>query len=65
MAQKENKGGILKNDQIEEDLNAKVKLPESANAYRGAQDNGDSMVRPLGNAVQRADGRPPDEIGEE
>lgn len=59
MAKKENKGGILSNEQIEKDLEAKGRITESGKiAYSGSQDTGDKSVRHLGNDVQRADGRP-------
>ncbi|HEU4904327.1 MAG TPA: hypothetical protein VFT06_16085 [Flavisolibacter sp.] len=61
MASKENKGGILKNDQVEQDLKAKGKTPEANETYRGAQDTGDRNVRHMGNEVQKADGRPAEE----
>ncbi len=61
MAGKENKGGVLKNDQIEQDHKAKGKAGEGSEAYIGSQDTGDKEVRHLGNDVQRADGRPKDE----
>ncbi len=61
MAGKENKGGELKNSQIEQDLKAKGKASEGKEAYIGSQDTGDREVRHLGNEVQRADGRSTDE----
>jgi hypothetical protein len=64
MANKENKGGVLKNDQIEQDLKAKGKASEDSEAYIGSQDTGDRNVRHLGNDVQRADGLPKDEESE-
>ncbi len=60
MASKENKGGILTNEQVEQDLKAKGHAPEDKEAYIGSQDTGDKKVRHLGNEVQRADGRPAD-----
>lgn len=60
MASKENKGGILTNEQVEQDLKAKGRTSEENEAYRGSQDTGDKVVRHLGNDVQRADGRPAD-----
>lgn len=54
---KENKGGILRNEQVEQDLKAKDK---SESAYEGAQDTGDKIVRHTGNDVQRRDGQPQD-----
>lgn len=64
MDRKENKNGLLKNSEVEQDLNAKGRPAEDEKTYTGAQDNGDSMVRPLGDAVQRADGRPPEQVDE-
>ena len=66
MAHKENKGGNLKNEQIEKDLQAKGKTPDKNDVYAGAQDTGDKTLRQMGNEVQRADGRPAetDENGE-
>ena len=55
---KENKGGFLRNEQVEQDLKAKGK---SESAYEGAQDTGDKIVRQTGNEVQRRDGQPQDE----
>lgn len=65
MARKENKGGILKNDQIEQDLKAKGKASETGETYIGSQDTGDKDVRHMGNDVQRRDGRPSEEQNEE
>lgn len=62
MANKENKGGFLKNEQIENDLKAKGK--EESESYTGSQDTGDKGIRQTGTAVQRADGRPAEENGE-
>lgn len=60
MAKKENKGGILKNDQVEQDIKAKGKASANSETYIGSQDNGESIVRSRGDAVQRADGRQPE-----
>ena len=62
MAEKENKGGILTNAQIEEDNKVKGK---QEGAYAGAQDTGDKAVRHRGNEVQQRDGLPEDEKSEE
>jgi hypothetical protein len=64
MARKENKGGALTNEQVEQDLKAKGRNPEGNQAYSGAQDTGEKTVRHLGTDVQRADGRPLDEENE-
>lgn len=61
MAAKENKGGILTNEQIENDNRAKGKADKKGSTYVGSQDTGDNIVRQLGNAVQRKDGLPLDE----
>ncbi len=58
MVTKENKGGFLRNEQVEEDNKVKGRIESP---YEGAQDTGDKMVRQDGNAVQRRDGRPQDE----
>ena len=44
MARKENKGGQLTNEQVEQDLKVKGKAASKNEAYHGAQDNGDSIV---------------------
>ncbi|MBB1283187.1 hypothetical protein HRH25_02295 [Flavisolibacter sp. BT320] len=64
MARKENKGGALTNEQVEQDLKAKGRNPEGNQAYTGAQDTGEKTVRHLGTDVQGADGRPLDEENE-
>lgn len=61
MTSKENKGGTLTNEQVEQDLKAKGRAPEDNEAYRGSQDTGDKVVRHLGNDVQQADGHPADD----
>ena len=55
MAHKENKGGFLKPDQIEKDLEAKGKSGQHQ-TYAGSQDTGDKQVRQMGNEVQQQDG---------
>ena len=62
MAEKENKGGILTNAQIEEDNRAKG-IPEGP--YQGSQDTGDKISRQRGNEVQQRDGLPPEGKSEE
>ena len=62
MAQKENKGGLLSNEQIEQDLKARGKTDDK-NGYAGSQDTGDDGVRQLGTEVQKRDGQPDDERG--
>jgi hypothetical protein len=58
MNKKENKGGILTNEQIEQDL--KVKASEK-DGYRGMQDTGDQVLREEGSEVQKNDGLPDEE----
>jgi hypothetical protein len=62
MAQKENKGGILTNAQIEEDNKVKGK---QEGAYEGSQDTGDKVVRQRGTDVQQRDGLPAEGQSEE
>jgi hypothetical protein len=60
MSQKENRGGLLSNEQIEQDLKAKGKTGTS-NGYVGSQDTGDDGLRQMGTNVQKRDGQPEDE----
>ena len=64
MDRKENKGGTLTNEQVEQDLKAKGRESGGNNPYSGSQDTGDKTVRHLGTDVQQADGRPLDEENE-
>ena len=64
MAEKENRGGNLSNQQVEEDNRVKGKS-EGARTYIGSQDTGDSVVRERGTEVQQQDGNPPDHLKEE
>lgn len=59
MAHKENKGGFLSNEEVEQDLKAKGKA-ENQNGYSGSQDTGDDGVRQMGTEVQHRDGWPED-----
>lgn len=63
MPQKENKGGELTNEQIEQDLKAKGANDEKG-GYRGMQDTGDKTIRSLGTEVQKRDGLPDKETTE-
>ncbi|MDQ3277844.1 MAG: hypothetical protein M3Q06_05935 [Bacteroidota bacterium] len=65
MAKKENKGGTLTNEQVEQDLKAKGRSTGDNVPYAGEQDTGDQTIRHLGNDVQKADGRPLTEESEE
>lgn len=55
MAKKENKAGILTNEQVEKDNEVKGKSDQQGQNI-GTQDTGDATVRHLGNEVQRNDG---------
>jgi len=59
MSQKENRGGLLSNEQVEQDLKAKGKT--TSNGYTGSQDTGDDGLRQMGTEVQQRDGQPDDE----
>lgn len=61
MADKENKGGLLSNEQVEQDNRVKGKASEGTEAYIGSQDTGDKNVRQFGSDVQRQHGHPADE----
>lgn len=62
MDRKENKGGILTNEDVEQDNPVKGK---TEGGYRGVQDTGDNGVRQKGNDVQQRDGLADDEKSEE
>jgi hypothetical protein len=64
MTGKENKGGLLSNEDIEKDLEARGK-GGAPNRYQGSQDTGDGGKRELGTPVQQADGAPADEESED
>ena len=64
MASKENKGGILSNEQVERDNQVKGKHTENGQ-YQGAQDTGDKDIRSMGTDVQRRDGTPSDDHSNE
>ena len=53
MDRKENKGGTLTNEQVEQDNQVKGK---TEGGYRGMQDTGDKGVRHRGTEVQQRDG---------
>ncbi|MDB5197748.1 MAG: hypothetical protein JWP88_2119 [Flaviaesturariibacter sp.] len=61
MAGKENKGGLLSNEQIEKDLETRGKNAAPV-GYQGSQDTGDTGKRELGTPVQQQDGGAPDEV---
>ena len=56
MAKKENKGGFLSPEQVEQDNQVRGKTDQQQGGYRGLQDTGDTSVRELGTEVQRQDG---------
>jgi hypothetical protein len=55
MANKENKGGELTNEQLEKDLKVRGK-DNLQGGYVGMQDTGDGSVRKEGTEVQKMDG---------
>jgi hypothetical protein len=61
MAKKENKGGLLSNEQIEKELERTGANEKGDGGYRGMQDTGEDIVRELGTPVQQSDGRPPEQ----
>ena len=63
MTEKENKGGVLKNEQVEQDLKAKGRTNEAETGHVGLQDTGDSTVRKIGTDVQRNEGLDPKDDG--
>ncbi len=65
MTRKENKGGLLTNEQVEKELQRTGGDDKGGRGYRGTQDTGDSTVRDLGTEVQREDGRPPEELDDD
>jgi hypothetical protein len=65
MTRKENKGGLLTNEQVEKELQRTGGDDKSGRGYRGTQDTGDTTVRDLGTEVQREDGRPPESLDDE
>ena len=62
MARKEIKGGMLTNEQVEQDNKVKGK---NEGAYAGVQDTGDRGVRQHGTDVQQRDGLPEEGQNEE
>ena len=65
MTKKENKEGLLTNEELEKELARKGLDREGAHSYVGLQDTGDRTVRPLGTDVQRRDGLAPEDLDEE
>ena len=53
MNKKENKGGFISNEQVEQDLKVKGK---NEGPYEGSQDTGDKDVRQFSNESQQRDG---------
>lgn len=62
MARKENKGGNLRNEDIEKELRTQGDEQKTGRSYAGSQDTGDNTVRPLGTEVQRNDGLAPEDL---
>jgi hypothetical protein len=65
MSKKENKGGLLSNEQIEQELQRTGADESASRGYRGSQDTGDDIVRDLGTEVQQQNGRPPEQLDDE
>lgn len=65
MTKKENKGGILSNEQVEQEIQRTGSDDKKESGYHGSQDTGDTKVRALGTEVQKQDGRAPDHIEEQ
>jgi hypothetical protein len=61
MTEKENKGGVLRNDQVEQDLKAKGVPENQTHPFRGSQDTGDFMPRQEGSETQQRDGFLPED----
>lgn len=64
MARKENKGGNLRNEDIERELRTRGGEEKTGRSYAGSQDTGDDTVRPMGTGVQRNDGLAPEDLQE-
>ena len=64
MAKKENKGGLLNNEQIEKELERTGANESGGRGHRGMQDTGEDIVRDMGTPVQQSNGRPPEEKNE-
>lgn len=64
MAGKENKGGLLSNEQVEKDLEVRGG-DNTPGGYHGSQDTGDGGKREEGTPVQQKDGAPRDTTGKE
>lgn len=56
MARKEHKGGLLKNEEVERELERTGAQKQEGQTYRGSQDTGDQVVREKGTEVQQQDG---------
>jgi hypothetical protein len=56
MASKERKGGMLRNEDIERELERTGANDRKDGHLRGTQDTGDQVVREQGTSVQRQDG---------
>jgi hypothetical protein len=65
MTKKENKGGNLRNEDVEKELRIRGGSRKTGGGYEGLQDTGDDVVRGYGTEVQRREGLPPEERQEE
>ncbi|RYZ20927.1 MAG: hypothetical protein EOO16_14900 [Chitinophagaceae bacterium] len=61
MNPKENKGGVLRNDQVEQDLAAHGNQQQNDHPFHGSQDTGDFMPRQQGSETQQRDGFLPED----
>lgn len=65
MTKKEHKGGILTNEEVEQEVQRTHSNDKGGSSYRGSQDTGEATVRSLGTPVQQEDGRPPEKLNDE
>lgn len=56
MERKEREGGLLRNEDIERELERTGANEAKSHGYRGIQDTGDDIIREQGTKVQREDG---------
>ena len=61
MTSKENKGGFLSNEQLEQDQRVKGTSGSEEHPYHGSQDTGDRVPRDKGTEVQQRDGYTPED----
>ncbi|WP_345257217.1 hypothetical protein [Flaviaesturariibacter amylovorans] len=61
MNKKENKGGFLSNEQLEQDQRVHGNGSTDTHPYHGSQDTGDRSLRDRGTEVQQRDGYTPED----